>query len=65
MTALKMGLQDTHSDVSSAALLALGETCAVLEVKHIFTELLALSTKMNCREKSRSIQYNFYQFLWS
>ncbi|CAF0845274.1 unnamed protein product [Adineta ricciae] len=31
MTALKMGLQDTHSDVSSAALLALGETCAVLE----------------------------------
>ncbi|UJR22054.1 hypothetical protein I4U23_025122 [Adineta vaga] len=31
MTALKLGLQDTHSDVSSAALLALGETCAVLE----------------------------------
>lgn len=33
MTALKMGLQDVHSDVSSAALLALGETCAVLEVE--------------------------------
>lgn len=32
MTALRMGLQDPHSDVSSAALLALGETCAVLEV---------------------------------
>jgi hypothetical protein len=32
MTALKIGLQDPHSDVSSAALLALGETCAVLEV---------------------------------
>ncbi|CAF3940802.1 unnamed protein product [Adineta steineri] len=31
MTALKMGLQDPSSDVSSAALLALGETCAVLE----------------------------------
>ncbi|CAF5025692.1 unnamed protein product, partial [Rotaria sp. Silwood1] len=31
MTALKIGLQDTNSDVSSAALLALGETCAVLE----------------------------------
>jgi hypothetical protein len=34
MTALKVGLQDPHSDVSSAALLALGETCAVLEVNH-------------------------------
>lgn len=33
MTALKVGLQDPHSDVSSAALLALGETCAVLEVR--------------------------------
>ena len=32
MTALKLGVQDPHSDVSSAALLALGETCAVLEV---------------------------------
>ena len=32
MTALKLGLQDPQSDVSSAALLALGETCAVLEV---------------------------------
>ncbi|CAF4413281.1 unnamed protein product, partial [Rotaria sp. Silwood2] len=31
MTALKIGLQDASSDVSSAALLALGETCAVLE----------------------------------
>jgi len=31
MTALKIGLQDPNSDVSSAALLALGETCAVLE----------------------------------
>jgi hypothetical protein len=32
MTALQIGLQDANSDVSSAALLALGETCAVLEV---------------------------------
>jgi hypothetical protein len=31
MTALKIGLQDPNSDVSSAALLALGETCDVLE----------------------------------
>ncbi|CAF3140795.1 unnamed protein product [Rotaria socialis] len=31
MTALKLGLRDVNSDVSSAALLALGETCAVLE----------------------------------
>jgi hypothetical protein len=36
MTALKIGLQDPNSDVSSAALLALGETCAVLEVKNWF-----------------------------
>jgi hypothetical protein len=36
MTALQLGLQDTNSDVSSAALLALGETCAVLEVKFLF-----------------------------
>jgi hypothetical protein len=36
MTALKIGLQDAHSDVSSAALLALGETCAVLEVNFLF-----------------------------
>jgi hypothetical protein len=36
MTALKIGLQDAHSDVSSAALLALGETCAVLEVNLLF-----------------------------
>ena len=33
-----MGLQDTNSDVSSAALLALGETCAVLEVKYIVSD---------------------------
>ena len=33
MTAMKLGLQDPHSDVTSAALLALGETCAVLEVR--------------------------------
>ena len=36
MTALKLGLQDPHQDVASAALLALGETCAVLEVKFLF-----------------------------
>jgi len=33
MTALQLGLRDAHSDVASAALLALGETCAVLEVE--------------------------------
>jgi hypothetical protein len=37
MTALKLGVQDPHSDVSSAALLALGETCAVLEVNISFS----------------------------
>ena len=35
MTALGLGLQDAHSDVSSAALLALGETCSVLEVNSL------------------------------
>ncbi len=39
MTALKVGLQDPHSDVSSAALLALGETCAVLEVNYLINYL--------------------------
>ena len=47
MTALKLGIQDSHADVSSAALLALGETCAVLEVSsflffHLVSSLLEL-----------------------
>ena len=44
MTALKLGIQDSQSDVSSAALLALGETCAVLEVKNIFLNRFPMKT---------------------
>jgi hypothetical protein len=61
MTALKIGLQDPHSDVSSAALLALGETCAVLEVnsllKFFITKLFVFF-----RVKFQNIQYNYYLF---
>jgi hypothetical protein len=62
MTALKIGLQDPHSDVSSAALLALGETCAVLEVNYLFFSIQFFMKNSFSREKFPNIPSNFYLF---
>lgn len=56
MTALRMGLQDTHSDVSSAALLALGETCAVLEGEISKYSVQILPTLMELMVKPENMQ---------
>ncbi|CAF1179561.1 unnamed protein product [Rotaria sordida] len=56
MTALKIGLQDVNSDVSSAALLALGETCAVLEGEISKYSVEILPILMELMVKSENMQ---------
>lgn len=62
MTALKLGLQDPNSDVASAALLALGETCAVLEVNYSSFSFNKRFHRFFFRVKFQNIQFNFYLY---